>query len=266
MTTRPTSSRRLAELPRPSPSLLGFFYFYLHWYVGRHFHALRLAHAARFPVHDGPVILYLNHASWWDPLTCILLARRLRSDVDHYAPMDAAALKHYGFMRRLGLFPVEQGKAKGAAEFFRAATEILVQRKAILWITPQGSFTDVRPRPLNFRPGLSALLNRLPSVVIVPLAIEYSFWNERLPEVLSNIGKPILCGRNHPLAVGDLEKSLAAAQDELALMAVTRNPGSFETVLAGGSGISGIYQLWQRLRATATGREYHGEHGSIHHP
>ena len=266
MKTEPTSKRRSAQLPRPSPSLLAFFYVYLHWYMGRHFHALRLAHAARFPSHDGPVILYLNHASWWDPLTCILLARRLRSHADNYAPMDAAALKHYGFMRNLGLFPVEQGTARGAAEFFRASREILLERKANLWITPQGTFTDVRPRPVAFRPGLSALLDRLPSAVVVPLAIEYAFWNERLPEVLTNVGEPVLCGRDHPLVPGDLEKSLAAAQDELATMSVARNPGPFETVLAGGSGISGIYQLWQRLRATATGREYHGEHGSIHHP
>ncbi len=64
-----------AALVRPSRRLLSFFARYLHWYIGRHFHAIRLANAGRFPSTTGPLIVYANHASWWDPLAFIVISR-----------------------------------------------------------------------------------------------------------------------------------------------------------------------------------------------
>ena len=90
-------------LVRPSRRLLSFFSKYLHWYIGRHFHAMRLANASRFPRAGGPLIVYANHASWWDPLAFIMISRYFLPTAFHYGPMDAAALKHYAFLRKLGL-------------------------------------------------------------------------------------------------------------------------------------------------------------------
>lgn len=39
--------------------------------------------------------------------------------------MDAAALKHYAFLRKLGLFVVETGTRRGAAQFLRTAHEFI---------------------------------------------------------------------------------------------------------------------------------------------
>jgi hypothetical protein len=39
-----------------SPSVLALFLLYLRWYVPRHFHALRIAHAERFPAAAHPLI------------------------------------------------------------------------------------------------------------------------------------------------------------------------------------------------------------------
>ena len=63
---------------------------YLHWYIGRHFHAMRLANGDRFPTDAGPLIVYANHASWWDPLSFIVISRHFLPGASHYAPMDAA--------------------------------------------------------------------------------------------------------------------------------------------------------------------------------
>ncbi len=121
----------------------------------------------------------LNHASWWDPLTCIVISRHFLPAAYHYAPMEAAALKHYALLRKLGLFAVESGTPRGAAQFLRAAHEILSTPNSVLWITPEGRFTDMRSRPAIFRPGLAALVARLGACTLVPLAIEYTFWDER---------------------------------------------------------------------------------------
>ena len=181
--------------------------------------------------------------------------------------MDAAALKHYAFLRKLGLFPVESGTPRGAAQFLRAARQILSTPNSVLWVTPEGRFTDMRTRPAIFRPGLAALVARLGACTLVPLAFEYTFWDERLPEILVSCGQPIEVtdGRLHSVAEWSerLGAALAATQDELAALAKLRDPARFETILSGRVGISGVYEAWKRLVALLTGRVYQGSHGSI---
>ena len=255
------------DLVHPSRRLLSLFAAYLHWYIGRHFRALRMANAARFADTAGPLIVYANHASWWDPLAFIIISRHLRPSASHYAPMDATALKHYGFLSRLGLFPVENGTRRGAAQFLRAGQQIAAMPNAVLWVTPEGRFTDIRTRPPIFRPGLAALVARLGPCTVMPLAFEYTFWDERLPEILLSCGQPIdiADGREHTASEWSerFTAAMAATQDELASLAKQRDPALFTVVLSGRVGISGVYEAWKRFRALLTGSVYQGSHGSI---
>jgi 1-acyl-sn-glycerol-3-phosphate acyltransferase len=267
MAIRQKSAAAKSALVRPSRRMLSLFANYLHWYIGRHFHALRLANSNRFPDATGPLIVYANHASWWDPLAFIVISRYLLPTACHYAPMDAAALKHYAFLRKLGLFGIEAGTPRGAAQFLRAAGEILSTPGSVLWITPEGRFTDTRTRPAIFRPGLATLVTRLGACTLVPLAFEYTFWDERLPEILIACGQAIEVtdGRLHTAAdwSDQFAAALAATQDELAEMAKLRDPTHFATILSGRVGVSGIYEAWKRLGALLSGRAYQGSHGSI---
>ncbi len=262
------SDLRTALVP-PSRRLLSFFSSYLHWYIGRHFHAVRVANRGRVPTTIGPLIVFANHASWWDPLACIVMSRHFFPAASHYGPMDAGALKHYGFLRRLGLFPVENGTRRGAIQFLRAAHQILSTPNSVLWVTPEGRFTDMRTRPAIFRPGLAALVARLGACTLVPLAFEYTFWDERLPEILVSCGQPleVTDGKLNSAAEWNqwLEAALTATQDELAALAKLRDPKRFETILSGRVGISGVYETWKRFVALLTGRVYQGSHGSIRH-
>jgi 1-acyl-sn-glycerol-3-phosphate acyltransferase len=252
----------------PSRRLLSWFAHYLRWYIGRHFGGIRLANSSRFPVAAGPLIVYANHASWWDPLAFIIISRYFLPTACHYAPMDAAALKYYGFLRKLGIFPVEIGTRRGAGQFLRAANEILSAPNSVLWLTPEGRFTDVRTRPAAFRAGLGALVARLGACSVVPLAFEYTFWDERLPEILISCGQPIEVtdANQHSAAEWSdrLAAQLAVAQDELEALAKLRDPARFETILSGRVGVTGVYEAWKRWVALFTGRAYQGSHGSIH--
>jgi 1-acyl-sn-glycerol-3-phosphate acyltransferase len=259
------------RIVKPSRRLLALFELYLRWYIGRHFHGLRIAHGERFPreVRD-PTIIYLNHPSWWDPLTCIMIARRFLPQVDHYAPMDEAALRRYRFFAKLGLFPVELNTTRGAMQFLRSATEIASTPNSILWLTPQGMFADARLRPLAFKDGLAKVLSRLPEATLLPLALEYVFWDERLPEIVVNVGIPIRINGSDKLVVegssAALTEALGVAQEELAALAISRDSSRFEAILDGGAGIGVVYDLWQRMRSGMRGERYHPEHGSIHRP
>lgn len=254
-------------LARPSRRMLAFFATYLQWYISRHFHAIRLANADRFPNANGPLIIYANHASWWDPLSCLVLSRHLLPHANHYGPMDAASLQHYGMLRKLGFFPVENGTPRGAAQFLRAACQILSTPNSVLWLTPEGRFTDTRTRPAIFRPGLAALVARTGACTLVPLALEYTFWDERLPEILISCGEAIKIsdGQLHTAAEwsDQLTAALAATQDELAALSKLRDPALFTTVLSGRVGVGAVYDAWKRFLALLSGRVYQGSHGSI---
>ncbi len=222
----------------------------------RQFLAVRLAFADRLPPgNTGKLIFYLNHPSWWDPLLCMVLAQRFIPGRNFYAPIDAEQLERYRVLRPLGLFPVEIGTVRGAAQFMRAATAVL-RAGDVLGLTPQGTFTDIRTRPPAFKPGLGALMERMEraghDVIAVPIAIEYTFWNQRLPEALVAVGHPVHTApetgaRSAATWTASLEAELAAAQDALAALSAARDERAFETLLQGQRGTAGVYGLWQRM-------------------
>lgn len=250
-----------------SPRRLALFMAYLHWYMPRHFHALRIAHAERFPADAHPLIVCINHASWWDPLTILMVSRFLAPRRFAHAPMEADALKHYGFFRRIGAFPVDNKSTRAGAQFLRQANAVLTQPNAILWMTPEGHFTDVRTRPIAWKTGTATLTRHLPACTVVPLALEYTYWDERLPEILCSVGEPLqLNDRDAATSEtrnAQLESSMAMTQEELAARAMKRDAALFTPVFAGRAGVSASYDLWQRVQSALRGKPYIGEHGTI---
>jgi 1-acyl-sn-glycerol-3-phosphate acyltransferase len=253
-------------LVRPSRPLLSLIDKYLPWYIGRHFNAMRIANPGRFPRTNGPLIVYGNHSSWWDTLAFLVLSRYFLPGADHYAPMEGATLQHYGLFRKMGIFPVDPGTRRGAVQFLRAAYEIFSTPNSVLWLTPEAQFNDVRTRPAIFRRGLATHVSRVGACTLVPLAFEYTFWNERLPNMLIGCGHPIMADGGQLSATEwseHLTAALANTQDELAALSMLRDPKRFETIVNGRVGVSIVYDAWKRLRALLTGRVYQGSHGSI---
>src|SRR4051794_37838764 len=157
-----TLPRRTHEaLPRISPLLLGWFTWYCRGYLGRHFHSLRISRAGLPPeTRDIPLVIYTNHASWWDPLVGLVLKEAFFTERALYAPIDAGMLARYRMFAKLGFFGVEQHSRRGAVQFLRASEVILQSPRNILAVTPQGRFVDVRERPVRFQPGLGHLATR----------------------------------------------------------------------------------------------------------
>ena len=250
-----------------SPRVLALFMAYLHWYMPQHFHALRISHVERFPASTQPLIVCINHPSWWDPLTILMVSRFLSPARFAYAPMEADALQHYGFFQRIGAFPVDNHSSRAGAQFLRQAKSVLSRPEAILWMTPEGHFTDVRTRPAAWKTGTAALTRHLPACTVVPLAIEYTYWDERLPEILCSVGTPLYFTQDDVAGSdarnAELESAMTSTQEELAQRAMQRDATLFTSVLAGRAGVSAIYDLWQRAQSALRGKPYIAEHGTI---
>ena len=250
-----------SDVPPISKLTLRLFRRIVRRYFRRHFRAVLAQHADRLRDARGPLIVYGNHSSWWDPMLIVLLGERLLPHRDHYAPIDAEALKKYPILRKVGIFPVEMGSARGAAQFLRTAEGIL-RSGGVLWLTPQGRFADNREFPLAFKPGLAALALRLPDVPLVPLAVEYTFWDERLPETLMQVGAPlhVTPGTANAEATQSLESALRGCMDALQQAAIARDAAAFEPLLSGDRGTGGAYGLIRRLRSLLTGEQLDPDH------
>lgn len=259
----------MMNAPPISLPVLRFFRRIVRGYFRRHFHAVRISGAARFSVlaksDAGPVIVYANHSSWWDPMVSVYLAEKLMDTRQHYAPMDAAALKRYAVLERVGMFGVEMNSTRGAATFLKTSEAILASG-GVVWITPQGRFVDSRARPLEFKSGLSALASRVAAstgwCTVVPLAVEYPFWDERLPECLLHFGEPLKVDSSQDSEKLQLElvQSLETAMNTLRSLAMQRDARNFDTLSYGKLGTGGFYGGWQKVKASFTGRPYQEEH------
>lgn len=260
------SSPRLphASLPTISSTLAPWFVWYVKKYqVGKFFHATRLLRDGKptTVAMDEPLIVYLNHPSWWDPLLCVV-ASELFPGRTHYAPIDAAMLAKYKIFARLGFFGVDPGP-KGALQFLRTSRAVLSQPRAMLWLTAQGEFRDVRVRPPGLKGGLSTLLTRLDRATVLPLAVEYPFWNEKKPEAHLSFGGPLIIGQQPERVevwADRLESALAQTQDQLAQASIARDPKAFDVLLHGRSGVGGVYDLWGWLKAVVKRRRYVAGH------
>ena len=268
MTTQLTpASHSPSPLDRRWFWLISLFRWYGRRFLRKHFHAVRLARRGSSPtLPDGPLIIALSHPSWWDPMLGIALSERF-AERAHVVPIEAAALGRYGFFERLGFFGIEPGSRAGFERLLQVADQVLPRRDVAFWITPQGRFTDVRRRPLELRPGVGHLAQRLRGGAILPVALEYTFWTERTPEALVRFGEPILVDDGSSRSVDawteQVALALTQAQDDLAVDAMTRDPAAFETLLEGRSGTAVVYDLWRRGWAMLRGRHYAREHAAV---
>jgi hypothetical protein len=126
----------------------------------------------------------------------------------------------------------------------------------------------VRSRPVAFRGGLGALAGRVGPTVFLPMAIEYTFWEERLPEVLVAFGTPLF-SQQHQSSCGvsdwnaALEGTIQDAQDALADAAQRRNPEEWEMLSRGASGTTAVYDLWRQARAAIRRESFSAEHSAL---
>jgi hypothetical protein len=135
----------------------------------------------------------------------------------------------------------------------------------IFWITAQGHFSDPRMRPLVMRPGVGHAVAAMDRGLVVPLAVEYPFWNERCPEVVAAFGPALrvadAAGRSPEEWTAVLERALESTQDRLAAAVLARDPAAFTSLLAGRVGVGPAYDTIRRVKAWLRGERFDVSHG-----
>lgn len=251
--------------PRISSRRLALFTWYARRLVARRFTAVRLMKDGLPAPIAAQTVFYANHASWWDPLVMLIVARAVYPGVAFYAPIDAAALERYPFLARLGFFGIDLESPAGARRFLAVGESILSRPNTALALTPQGGFADVRERPIELKGGLARLLTRVPASNATAVAIEYLFWNEARPEALVRFGQRNVSGggRTRDGVALELSARLERELDALAAGACRRSPADFVTLLDGAQGIGFVQDLPSRLRAWRNGARFDPRHTAL---
>lgn len=213
-----------------------------------------------------PLMICLNHPSWWDPLMATYLSQRFFADRRQYAPIAAKGLEKYRFFERLGFFGIDEQSRAGAARFLQIGNAVLRLKNGVLWVTAQGRFADVRDRPVKLQGGLGHLAHRAEQpFAFVPIALEYAFWDESKPEAFIYVGKTeiVADGARHSAADWTLHftTSLQSTQDLLAEQVKGRSPAAFQPLLKGSAGVGGVYDLWRATKSLLRGKRFRAEHG-----
>ena len=244
------------------------FHRFLRPFLKRHFHAVAVDRQAREKIGfdaDEPLIVYGNHPSWWDPLIAHFLNRSLFPDRQFHAPIDAQALEQYSAFGKLGFYGVQMNTTRGAAGFLKQTAAILQGGRTAIWMTPEGRFADARDHDAELMPGLSHVCAKMSHGIVLPLALEYVFWDERLPVCLARFGTPLRIDDSPELSKLQwqqrLSDQLRTTQDDLRDLSINRSSDPFEILIGGKSGAGRFYDTFRRMRSVFSRKSFRSNHG-----
>lgn len=251
---------------RYDPRVGRMFIWLTHRMLRRSFAAVRLEKESRAiaeELHrtDGGVMLLINHPAWWDPIVLTQLRAHFFPLRPTMAPMDAAELRRFRIFLRLGLFGLEPDDPRSARLLLSETARRWAEApRTLFFVTPQGRFTDPR-EAIELRPGAAMVAAQHRGLAVGAVAVEYSFWSDKKPEVLLRIRR--VPNPAVPSARNWLEAMSAIMEEngrQLASLSIARRSSAFETLIDGGKP-SGPYALWLRLTGRGASIESHRRRG-----
>ncbi|HSA06743.1 MAG TPA: lysophospholipid acyltransferase family protein [Candidatus Gastranaerophilales bacterium] len=131
-------------------------------------------------------LFYGFHGCWWDGPIATILCRKLYN-CNFY--MMIKELRRFPALAMAGGFSIEK---ESAHESINYSVKLLENSENTLWIFPQGKVYPSNFRPLNFEGGIAHICKKIKKLNLIPVACNYTFLRGEKPEILIEIGKPII--------------------------------------------------------------------------
>ncbi len=251
-----------------NPHITRWFQSYTQSYLRRSFHrVLALGEAPVLP--EGPMLVCMNHSSWWDMLLAFWLAHDVLG-TDGYGPMDERQLQRYAILRRIGVFGVDRESLQGGRDFLEYSRRLLEGQSRSLWITAQGAMVSTQERPIRFYSGVARLAQAIGGCHVTTVALDYQFWDEKRPEAFVSFG-PVRwvetgAGFSKRELLGSLEEQMTGQLDALQTAIRSRDAVRFQPLLSGRGGVSPAYDTIRRLGGGLKGEAPPVAHGDVASP
>ena len=166
-----------------------FFALYNRNLFNRRFHSINISglEKLQYRKKEFPLIIYANHSSWWDGLIAFKISRA--ANLDSFIMMEEKQLKKLPFFRKLGAFSVIRDSPREAFTSINYAAKLLSEKSnRCLWIFPQGKILPNNKRPINFSPGVCAIIKKLKNCAVISFALKYEFLNNYKPDIFTMFG------------------------------------------------------------------------------
>ena len=140
---------------------------------------------------EGPLILYMNHSSWWDGYLMYVIDHVvLRNRFDTYLLMEERQLRSYRFFTWSGAFSINRHDREDTRRALGYAAQLLRDPGSTraLFIFPQGRIVHADQRPLKIHNGIARIAAQLEQVTLCPIALRYEFLGQQLPHAFIRIG------------------------------------------------------------------------------
>lgn len=136
-------------------------------------------------------IFYAPHQCWWDGMIGYYLSRKVfKTDIR----IMVEDLRSFPILSRIGCFSVSKNNPSVSLKSLNYVISFLKNSNGLgsLWIFPQGVINPPDFRPIEFAQGISYISQKLDGVNLFPISMRYEFLRCEKPEVLIELGKPIL--------------------------------------------------------------------------
>lgn len=164
-----------------------FFRLYVRRLLKRHFHAVHLLGERPHLDETLPLIIVVNHSTWWDGFFVHLINKELLHRKIYLMMLDRQ-LRKYSFFSRVGAFGIEPGSRRGVLDSLNYSVRIL--RSAgepnpnALCVFPQGEMKPWGVRPLGFRNGLEWIIKRFGAPLqLLQVAMRCEFLDDQRADV-----------------------------------------------------------------------------------
>lgn len=229
------------------------YWLFARWSLWQAFHRVWLQSHGPLPSPaDGPLILYLNHSSWWDGYLMYVIHRIvLRGRFDSYLLMEERQLRAYRFFTWSGAFSINRQDPEDTRRSQAYAVELLRggRRPRALYIFPQGRIVHPDQRPIRTYPGIARIVAQAGPVTLCPVAMRCEFLSQQLPHAFIRIGpahRPA-CPTDETATLEEITARLTTACDALRDDVVGERRDRYQPLLRGRRGIDQRFDAFLRL-------------------
>ena len=140
-----------------------------------------------------PTILFAPHCNWWDGIVGYNLCRRVFKTKIR---MMIEEMNRFPILAKAGAFPVNKKSAQASMKALQYSVEQLCDKEISLWLFPQGIIRPPMYRPIEFQTGMAYIaknvVKKAGGINLIPVAVNYPFLREDKPEVLCEVGEPVI--------------------------------------------------------------------------
>jgi chlorobactene lauroyltransferase len=230
----------------------------LYWLFARrslwkNFHRVWLQSHGPLPTPaDGPLILYLNHSSWWDGYLMYVIHRLvLHGRFDSYLLMEERQLQAYRFFSWSGAFSVNRQDPEDTRRSQTYAANLLRSGHCAraLYIFPQGRIVHPDQRPLVTYPGIARITAQSGPVNLCPVAMRYEFRGQQQPHAFIRIGPTHRAAQptDEAATLAEITTRLTMACDALREDVIGGYLERYQPLLRGRRGIDQRFAAFLRL-------------------